>query len=409
MNDNLIGILQHAIQTVPYYKKTLAINSSTIGIDQFPILYKDFILNSKEDFISDFYNEKYRSGRLLMKKTSGSTGKCLEVYWSINDDAIANFEIWKYRKQWYNVSIKDRYVSFHTTLYIANRFVEKNDDIIERGVNLSLSKKLLNNKNIHSYIERIKEFEPTWMLIQPSVLHIILSLSSEKEINTLNKLKYIELTGEYLTASTRQYFKDTLPNVNFANMYGTTETGSIALECPCGHMHILNNAFVEVVDKDNIIKNIGEGKILLTGYRNRAMPFIRYNIGDTGSITNSDCCCGFDGYDISIALGREGDIVKFPQNVEKACYVFLYPIEKVNYEYNNPITQFHVEQQAIDKFTIHLSIKKSYQAWKNTITNAIVMSLKNDVCDNVEYNCIFHDENEVFCKNKLKFYTRLFD
>ncbi len=60
------------------------------------------------------------------------------------------------------------------------------------------------------------------------------------------------------------------------------------------------------------------------------MPLIKYRIGDKGIKYQSKCTCGFEGFDLKISLGREGDIINLPNGDLKPCYTLLKSIEYVN-------------------------------------------------------------------------------
>ena len=72
------------------------------------------------------------------------------------------------------------------------------------------------------------------------------------------------------------------------NEYGAAELEIIAMEDNKSNFLINDsNLFVEIVDDDGrILKEGEEGRIILTSLYNKAMPFIRYEIGDIGSINN---------------------------------------------------------------------------------------------------------------------------
>ena len=53
-------------------------------------------------------------GELLRKETFGSTGKCLEVYWSKEDYMRSMYSLWYYRKKYYGVTPADKRCSFDT-------------------------------------------------------------------------------------------------------------------------------------------------------------------------------------------------------------------------------------------------------------------------------------------------------
>lgn len=413
-NDLLNKLLNHAYETVPYYKKSFddhnVKSEQNYNLNNIPILTKDMVVQSEDLFISDKYKNKYLSGGLILKRTSGSTGKCMNVYWLQNDFYISNIEAWKYRSLWYDISIKDKYINFHSTLYNNNNLINNPEMIIKRNTSISFSKTTINKENIQLYLKEINEFKPVWMLVQPSVLYAILFNIDSNEMNVLNNIKYIELISEYLHKSTREYFEECLPKVKFSNMYGTTETGVISLECPYGNQHILNNTVVEVVDDNfkNPITNFTEGNIILTSLRNTAMPFIRYCIGDRGRIIESQCECGYEGHDTYITLGREGDIIELPNGVKKHSSVLLNTIEEICDEYPNSIIQFHFVQENINLFKICLSINDKYKNWIKSIEESFINTMKRHVYNDI--NCTFEYNSNEFLnsKNKLKTFTKKF-
>lgn len=415
MNKKLLQQqLKHAYNTVEYYKK--AFDENNIYTDmQFsfydiPLLKKDMVIDNEDMFISSSVKRKYYSGDLLLKRTSGSTGKCMNIYWLRSDFHASNLSAWKYRFKWYGISIKDIYVSFHSAIYQNGKIVYSPSFIIKNGNNISFNKTMLDESSIHQILKEIGIAKPIWMLVQPSILHALVSVASAKEIQILNSLKYIELIGEFLSDNTCKYFKDMLPDANFSNMYGTSETGCIALACPYGHNHILDNTYVEVLDNDYSLSQSesNEGNIVITSLKNTAMPLIRYCIGDRGKIKSSKCECGYEGWDISISLGRENDIIMLPNGIKKHSSILWQIVEEICDEYPNSISQFHFFQKAIDTFVIYLSLKDNYLNWKRVIEKSFQQAISKYLCDEIQ--CIF-DYNILdilYGKNKLCFYSKGF-
>lgn len=406
MSDNLLDIiLNHSFDTVPFYKNQK--KNSVNNFNALPIITKEMVRLHPFDFVSSLYVKRYEQGKLINKKTSGSTGMCLDVYWAHNDDILASLEAWKYRRSWYGVSIKDRYISFHSTAYYSNRLAEEDSLAIYRGNNLSLSKNLLTPNNIVEYFELIEKFNASWMFVQPSVLQLILKYASSKHLHVLNQLHYIEFTGEYLERDIDKYFKEILPNVKFANMYGTTETGCVALECPYGHMHILQNSKVEILDSDNNAIGRSEGSVILTTLKNFAMPLLRYRIGDIGCISPvSQCNCGFSGEDIHISVGREGDIISSPDGNDKTCYSLLKVVEYINDEFNSPIIQFNFVQNSPASLLMYLNIKPTFAQWRDTIGGALYEQLQKEFPAFTKIRIIFDGDPDFASNNKVKFFEK---
>jgi phenylacetate-CoA ligase len=68
--------------------------------------------------------------------------------------------------------------------------------------------------------------------------------------------------------------------------YSSEEFGYLAIQCPYhDHLHVLQfNNFVEILDENGNACPVGvSGRVVVTSLTNRAMPLIRYQIGDTAS------------------------------------------------------------------------------------------------------------------------------
>lgn len=400
-------ILQYACKYVPFYRNIADI---THKFEDFPIICKDQILNFEVDFLSEEYKNSFLSNRLISKRTSGSTGKCLNIYWDIKDDILSNMEAWRWREKWYGVSIKDRYATFHTTRYGANRLIYDSSEMIKYDKKISFNKTLISKKTIPIFLKQMEEFGITFLLTQPSILSLILVYADSEGINFLNRLKYIELVGEFLATSTYNLFKRSLPNVNIANMYGTTETGYIALTCPNGHMHLINNnVFIEVLDEQNQSTVFDQyGKIILTSLRNRAMPIIRYDIGDYGMLERKKCDCEGSEYCLKILLGRSCDTIVLPDGTQKNCYSLWYPIEKINDEFGKTILQYHFVQESPYRIVLYLTINMHLQKWRSAIEKELITSLKQYVSNDIDYSIVINPDHLYKEKNKLNFFTRSF-
>jgi phenylacetate-CoA ligase len=96
--------------------------------------------------------------------------------------------------------------------------------------------------------------------------------------------------------------------------YGSREVGDIAGECAAHRgLHIFPwGCYVEVVDDEGTPLPAGrEGKILVTCLSNYAMPLIRYEIGDRGSLSaDPHCGCGRARQTLKSIAGRNDDIFR---------------------------------------------------------------------------------------------------
>jgi phenylacetate-CoA ligase len=80
-------------------------------------------------------------------------------------------------------------------------------------------------------------------------------------------------------------------SVPVVDMYGAHETVRLASECVHGGMHVDTDAAVlELVEDEE--SAISGKRVLLTTLLNRAMPFIRYDLGDRADPVAEPCTCG---------------------------------------------------------------------------------------------------------------------
>jgi phenylacetate-CoA ligase len=87
-------------------------------------------------------------------------------------------------------------------------------------------------------------------------------------------------------------------NVRLVTAYGSTETNSLGLPCEHGACHLVEGRhYFEVVDpvSGSRVPAGGEGELVLTSLRTRAMPLIRYRTGDRVRVREEPCPCGAAG------------------------------------------------------------------------------------------------------------------
>jgi phenylacetate-CoA ligase len=100
------------------------------------------------------------------------------------------------------------------------------------------------------------------------------------------------------------------------NRYGCEEVSLIACECERHDgMHVnADGVYVEVLRPDGTPAQAGEsGMIVVTDLANRAMPMIRYQIGDMGVLSNRTCPCGRGLPILEKVEGRVADYVVTPR------------------------------------------------------------------------------------------------
>lgn len=136
--------------------------------------------------------------------------------------------------------------------------------------------------------------------------------------------------------------------VKVVNEYGATELDLIAMDDENGDW-ILNHEtlFIELLDDNNNPVEPGQsGKVVVTSLYNRAMPFIRYELGDIGVISSRRT----GNFDILESLiGRTNDFAVLPSGKRSAGLTFYY-ISKALMDSGDTMKEFIIKQTKLHEF-----------------------------------------------------------
>lgn len=132
------------------------------------------------------------------------------------------------------------------------------------------------------------------------------------------------------------------------NEYGAAELDILAFEDEDGDF-VLNEEtlYIEILDDNNQPVEPGiEGKVIVTSLYNKAMPFIRYELGDRAILSNK---IKNGNRVLEKVVGRTNDIIKLPSGNISPGLTFYY-ISKKLLESGGRIKEFIIIQKALDTF-----------------------------------------------------------
>lgn len=162
-------------------------------------------------------------------------------------------------------------------------------------------------------------------------------------------LKLCIVTSEMLFPEDRKLLELQL-GVPVFNEYGASEVGLIALENERQEW-VLNtdSLFIEVVDAHGkILPPESEGRILITSLYNKAHPFIRYEIGDLGSIQQTT---NPKKQILNKLVGRTSDFAKLPSGKLIPGLTFYYVTKKVM-DSQGRLKEFVIKQHSPSHFEL---------------------------------------------------------
>jgi phenylacetate-CoA ligase len=267
-----------------------------------PVLTKDDIRNNMDDMVSSGYEKS----RMRWKRTGGSTGVPLQLYW---DSQAANVKhaITYRHNSWagYLPGVKqaalwgntDREYSFKERIYNA---------LYVRTVFLDTLN--MNDERMHDFARRIRRYKPRILFGHGHSLYAFAQFLLDNSLDDLSFDGVIS-TAETLFAHERAVVEEVFGNIVF-DRYGCEEVSLIASECECHDgLHIgAEGLYVELIDGNEI----SPGRLVITDLVNRGMPFIRYEIGDLATAKNGPCACGRGLPRIGKVVGRTTDMLYTP-------------------------------------------------------------------------------------------------
>jgi phenylacetate-CoA ligase len=312
-NESFLDIVRYAMKKVPFYRELYGkcgvspdrINS-IYDIDKLPMLSKEQIRQNPERFLAD----EFQKDNIITINTSGTTGKTLKVFVDYDARRYA-YAFFSRLKKWAGINCKLANVTF------AGRAIVSPDrnrpPFWRRNIKMNnylFSSYHLSDANLGFYVKKLQQIQPHFIDSYPSSIYILAKYMLENNINGIYP-KAIITSSETLLDFQRKTIEDVFQCPIF-DQYGCAEQVVFISQCEKGTYHIHPEfGYVEFIREDGSKAEPGElARLICTGFTNRAMPLIRYDIGDTGILSkNQNCSCGRNFPVIEKILGRTDDIL----------------------------------------------------------------------------------------------------
>lgn len=306
-NRGLKKILNHAYVNVPYYHQlfdSLSMRPEDIAslkdLYKISILTKDIILaNYPNNILATNVDLSHCSPRM----TSGSSGKKLEVVLDYNVASL-------YRLMQLRQLINLGYKPWDRMVYI--RYDPPVTRIILQKFGLFRRHYIPLEWTPERQLSEIFRLRPQVINAYPSVLYLLAKTIKQDQAENL-RLKFLLSNSELLTQHVREYLENVF-QCKVYDDYSCLEFSAIGFECRMQNIHMASdNVIVEILDEDGNQLPVGEqGRIIITSLNNYAMPYIRYEIGDVGALSDENCPCGRKFPVLKSIVGRCDDFLVMP-------------------------------------------------------------------------------------------------
>ena len=273
---NLLNILTHCRQTVPYYRN-LEIDDNRL--ENYPVTNKNMIKISFDSFRSDVYLNK----KTYKASTSGSTGTPFTI---LKDSDKKRRHTADVRFFWESVGhaygTRFFYLRVWTDQNKKSKIVQKNQNIIPIDVFK------MDDKSIYTFLNDISSTNyPKSILGYASALDKIAKYlqRNPRDMSNANVISVVAMS-ESLDTPTKNALNDCF-NCPVVSRYANTECGMLAQQTAKYKSYFLANFasyHIETLDlrTDTPAKKGKVGRVVVTDLFNKAMPMIRYDTGDLG-------------------------------------------------------------------------------------------------------------------------------
>jgi phenylacetate-CoA ligase len=290
--QGLRRLVKHAYENVPYYHRVFkerGLRPSDVktveDLKKLPILKKTEIAWMPRELIA----KNISVGQMNPCRTAGTTAKPLKFYKTKEDLSWGHAaELRAYG--WAGYQFGDKYGLIRTFQphELQNPLLML-ENLLKRRVVLNVYE--LSRGSIASFAQKMSRFRPDYLAGWSSKIYMLATYVLEKGLSL--KLRAIFSSSETLLPSQRRVIERTF-GCEVYDFYGSREVLSMASECAkhSGYHVQSENIVLEFVKHAEQVAPGETGAILVTDLRNYAMPFIRYDIGDTGKPSDDDCPCG---------------------------------------------------------------------------------------------------------------------
>ena len=207
----LSDLIHYAYDHVSYYKKIFDDNNIDVtsikapeDLKNLPVLTKDVIQENSMMFVSDEYQKYPKNENIVLKRTSGSTGKFLKIFWDYKDDIKSLMPLWILRSRLYGIDPDMKWCSFYSSRYEGNKIKQLIPRELDmNGRHMGFSKIGLTYDRIAEIYKDIISFNPDWMLLQPSIAYLMAQIVKQYNMKIPTNLKHIELSGDLTATESR--------------------------------------------------------------------------------------------------------------------------------------------------------------------------------------------------------------
>jgi len=328
-DERVAEIVRHAYEHVPYYRDAFRRAHLTpddvrgvADLEKLPVLTKEAVRAHEAGFLSGLADRR----RLVLRRTSGTTGTSLHLYAS-RDAAALQWAVWWRHRVRFGVRPGDWHANFTGKIVVPS---EQEAPPYWRW-NLPMRQIVLNMQHLTpAKIEPIVRFLDGRRLAffagYPSILHAFAASALERGLTLSSPPRVVTSGAENMHEFQRRDIV-AVTGAIVTDQYGQTEACGNASHCERLVYHEdFEFGVLECVDPEPLPDGRVRGRIVCTGYANPDFPLIRYDTGDLGvwAPNGRRCECGRSSRVLVAVEGRVEDYVVTPEGRRIMRFDYLF-------------------------------------------------------------------------------------
>lgn len=329
-------IVRHAYETVPFYRAlfqranvTPDLVRSLDDLSRLPIVTRREMQAAGLDAMT---SSAFSGEELIVKRTTGSTGRPLTIRWDQRWAAIQRALFLR--------------ALFGAGFRLGDKVINLTDDPQSRSVPAWLRWRYLGyGAAPDQLLAELDAFRPAIIYGWVTPLR---RLALEARANRVaHRPKAVVTTAEALDQATRRLFRDAF-GAEAYEIYGLTEMGTVAAECR-NHDGLHLSEETVVAETPDLEQGAGTSRLILTNLDLAATPFIRYETGDiVEAIDSGPCVCGRTAPRIAAIHGRAVDCIRMSDGRVLLPYDFTLAMERIG-----GVERFRIVQSGLRDLTVY--------------------------------------------------------
>ncbi|MDZ7316658.1 MAG: hypothetical protein ONB24_11075 [candidate division KSB1 bacterium] len=308
--EQLQAMIRDAFDHVPYYRGSMQVFGvrpedirSLDDLALMPFVEKEMVRRRSQDFIS----EKASLPLLYRCRTSGTTGTPLTLYRDLHNVGF-EYAMLSRQRRWAGLAPGDRYATLKGELLTKQAARGRYWQLNPAENKLVMSSYHLSESTFERYLDAMAEYGIQAIDGYPSSIYVLAKYMLDRGL--FLPLKAILTSSETLIPEQKEAIEAAF-RCRVFDYYGMAERIAAIHTCEQGSYHVVPEySIVEFLRTSTLSEPYYE--IVGTALTNRAMPLIRYRIGDIAEVRGGSCPCGRQYPVVTAIVGRTDDYVVTP-------------------------------------------------------------------------------------------------